>query len=305
MQMGLVALAMVVATGCRNSPRLARTDPARPTLEATGPLSWIDRKAGVVQLEFRCLPTTIEVWCRGEHSPTCEGRRILDTPSVCSGEDEVSLTTPWGTRAAAMVPRHGRATFTVDVTSAPWNGVALEPGEQWQVEQDGRRLGWRVGDKIRTEPEQVPVPKPKVRQRSYAFTMGVVDFVIFASAVPVIEIADDHGAGMHVGAGYVAAYVLSGSVIHSLHGNGKASTASVGSRLGFPVLGALAGGIIGAPSGGGFGALVFGIIGGGVGLVVGAVNDWRYAHVDIAPAGVVPVVTADRDQVMFGAAGRF
>jgi hypothetical protein len=102
-------------------------------------------------------------------------------------------------------------------------------------------------------------------------------------------------------------YVAGGPIIHALHGNWGRSAASLGLRVGAPIVGGLVGATMEDCSGGDFCGLAGGLVGATLGVTTAIVVDAAaLAHETVSdePA-VVPVLRTGKNGTWLGVSGRF
>ena len=178
----------------------------------------------------------------------------------------------------------------------------------------------------RTEPVSPPAPRaialappaaapsePPSTSSWYGWQIVLLD----AGAVVVVAASDSSGRGTSTALvlGGVGIYALGGPVTHVLHGQKLRGAASLGLRVGAPLLG----GLLGAGAGGGpcvdtdaknscAAAGVYGALGAAVGaLTAMVIDDGVLAYDDRAtPTSTIqPFGSASRDGVRLGASGTF
>jgi hypothetical protein len=130
---------LVLAAGC--APPKAYTTPglARDFAAVDGTARWIDRDAGLLELQVACGREQYEVTCRGG---SCWSGKTW-AYAACPADLEVVLATPWGARGRAMVRPDGRAQIVLAPQPVPLDAPAKPgPRHRWRVEQDGKPMRW-------------------------------------------------------------------------------------------------------------------------------------------------------------------
>lgn len=112
-----------------------------------------------------------------------------------------------------------------------------------------------------------PAPAPE-RDWYGAYTL-VADGVLLVAGTG-LALSDQPQLGVSIA---VAGLALAGPIVHWAHGEGNRGFLALGVNAGSTLVGGLLGMGVGLAAGGGFAALAFSVIGGGVGLLTGVVID--------------------------------
>lgn len=112
------------------------------------------------------------------------------------------------------------------------------------------------------------MPPPSTEKKWYGWQTLLVDGAVVVTSVAIGASTD---AGSAAGTVYLLGYALGGPIVHWANGQAGMGFASLGLRVGAPVVTGVLGGALGAASGDGYaviGGAAIGIVAGSIGAIV-------------------------------------